>query len=56
MGAGDGYGESGGFEDFGGGFGGCGEEVVVEGVGPEEDGLFFAELRSAGRPRAAVPT
>ena len=29
---------SGGFEDFDGGLGGGGEEIVVEGVGPEEDG------------------
>ena len=28
---------SGGFEDFDGGFGGCGMEVVVEGVGPEQN-------------------
>ena len=29
---------AGGFEDFDGGLGGGGVEVVVEGVGPEEDG------------------
>jgi hypothetical protein len=28
---------SGGFEDFDGGYGGGGEEIVVEGVGPEEN-------------------
>src|ERR1019366_5799865 len=54
VGAGDGDGEAGGFQDFDGGFGGRGEEVVVESVGPEEDGAV--ELRSTGRPRAAVPT
>jgi len=30
--------ETRGFEDFNGGFGGRGEEIVVERVGPEEDG------------------
>jgi hypothetical protein len=37
VGLGDEDAESGGFEDFDGGAGGLGEEVVVEGVGPEED-------------------
>ena len=37
MGARDEDVEAGGFEDFGGGDGGGGQEVVVEGVGPEED-------------------
>jgi hypothetical protein len=32
---------SGGFEDFDGGAGGGGVEIVVEGVGPEEDGGFL---------------
>jgi hypothetical protein len=37
VGLGDQDAESGGFEDLDGGTGGVGEEVVVEGVGPEED-------------------
>src|SRR5208282_3648884 len=37
VGARDGDVEAGGLEDFGGSFGGRGEEVVVERVGPEED-------------------
>jgi len=36
--AGNGDGEAGGFEDFDGGAGGRREEVIVESVGPEEDG------------------
>ena len=67
VGAGDGYVESGGFEDLHGGFGGGREKVVVEGVGPEENGIFSearvrrsaesaVELRSTGRPGAVVPT
>jgi len=52
----DGNVEAGGFEHFDGSFGGCGEEVVVESVGPEKDGIIFASLRSAGRTNASVPT
>ena len=37
VGFGDQDAESGGFEDLDGGTGGLGEEVIVEGVGPEED-------------------
>ena len=37
VGARDDDAESGGFEDFDGGIGGAREEIVVEGVGPEED-------------------
>jgi hypothetical protein len=54
VGAWDGHVEAGGFEDFDGSFGGGGEEVIVKRVGPEEDGVV--ELRSTGRPGAAVPT
>ena len=38
MGFGDDDAEAGGFEDFDGGLGGRGVEVVVESVGPEENG------------------
>ena len=40
--------EAGGLEHFDGSFGGRGEEVVVECVGPEEDGVILASLRSDG--------
>ena len=50
VGARDGDVEAGGFEDFGGGFGGRGQEVIVEGVGPEEDRL----LMPVGRPIQGV--
>ena len=49
MGAGNGDGEAGGFEDFDGGAGGRGKEVVVESVGPEEDGASAS--RWCGRAR-----
>ena len=38
VGFGDDDAEAGGFEDFDGGFGDAGVEIVVESVGPEEDG------------------
>jgi hypothetical protein len=38
VGAGDDDAEAGGLKDFDGGLGGGGVEVVVESVGPEEDG------------------
>ena len=50
----DGDVEARGFEDFGGSLGGRGKEMVVESVGPEQNAAV--ELRSTGRPRAAVPT
>jgi hypothetical protein len=42
VGAGDTDGVSGGFEDVDGGAGGGREEIVVEGVGPEENGSVSA--------------
>lgn len=41
VGRGEGDAEAGGFQDFDGGDGGFGVEIVIESVGPEEDGASF---------------
>src|SRR5260370_28507061 len=46
--------EPGGFEHFGGSFGGCGEEGVIESVGPEKHGTSRASPRRTAE--ASVPT
>ena len=43
--------EAGGFEDFDGGLGGGGQEIVIESVGPEQDGQGF---RVAGSRRCST--
>ena len=57
MGAWDYDVEAGGFEDFGGGFGRGGLEMIVERVGPEEDAWLpsFARLEPAESSIASFP-
>src|SRR5260370_29532107 len=46
--------ESGGFEDFDGGFGGAGQEIIVESVGPEENGRGIPVSRGIVWRRGAL--
>jgi hypothetical protein len=48
--------EAGGFEDFDGGSGGCGKEVVIESVGHSRTNRVSAPLERAGRSFDSRPT